>query len=301
MIRAAVEQNVRGARGPRVIDRRARSAETRFVMPTYKSGRCARRQPRIKNVACYSGLPDGARRETTGQLLECDGGGRDEHAGVGSETKRLLRCSVTALQHVIVRERWHKRDYVDALIGRRDALEALDRDKRDHLDGLERFLADEDRVIASLRADIERAHDAYEAQNRRRRAASVGDGDGGELGRATAATRRRSGHGQALLEAVDEFASFCDHVAALARTRDVAGRAAATVDALRADVRALAADVGRAVAETVADARPPAKADVVRMVARQLEDVRRYVGGLGDLTAIVDQLQVSRFEFWIVV
>lgn len=229
--------------------------------------------------------------------LECDsvGGGRDEHAGVGSETKRLLRCSVTALQHVIVRERWHKRDYVDALIGRRDALEALDRDKREHLDGLERFLADEDRVIASLRADIEREHNACEAQNRRRQVVRVGDDDVG--GRASAAVRRRSGYGQALLEAVDEFASFCDHVAALVRTRDAAGCTAATVDALRDDVRALAADVGRAVAETVADARPPTKADVVNMVARQLGNVRRYVGGLDDLTAIVNRLQVSLSNF----
>lgn len=245
---------------------------------------------RSRRGSCYSGFLDGARRDTTRQLEYDGGGGRDEHAaGVGSETKRLLRCSVTALQHVIVRERWHKRDYVDALIGRRDALEALDRDKREHLDGLERFLADEDRVIATLRADIERAHDACEAQNRRRRAVYVGGGGGDET---AVATRRRSGHGRALLEAVDEFASFCDHVAALVRARDAAGRVDATVDALRADVRALAADVGRAVAETVADARPPTRADVVRMVARQLEDVRRYVDGLDDLTAIVDRLQV---------
>lgn len=78
----------------------------------------------------------------------------------------MLRVGVLALQDVIGDERSRRLEYVADLHRRLDGLRGLNRAKTDQVADLERLLADEDWVIESLRADVEREHGAYETRKR---------------------------------------------------------------------------------------------------------------------------------------
>lgn len=61
-----------------------------------------------------------------------------------------------------VREKTYRSECLVKLTNYLDGLRRLDRSKGEHLENLERFLAEEERVIETLRTDIENAHTAYE-------------------------------------------------------------------------------------------------------------------------------------------
>lgn len=82
-------------------------------------------------------------------------------------TGRVLQSGVRTLQAAIVRERSHRREYVDGLTRYMHELSQLDEAKEKMLDGLERMQAGVDGVVDALRADVERAHGEYEERKRR--------------------------------------------------------------------------------------------------------------------------------------
>lgn len=179
------------------------------------------------------------------------------------DTKRMLRVGVRTLQDVIVRERHVRREYLANVAGHVDGLRLLDRAKAEHVDDLERFVAEEDRVIGSLRAAAERAHGAYEAL-RAGFYGSFGDSGGGCPVPA------------ALSHAVDRFASLCHRVAVGHAAGDAIG---ALAEAMRDDVLALRDGVRRAfTGPPVDDADDEDDGDdvccgtAVAMVSRTLRD-----------------------------
>ncbi|XP_025425548.1 uncharacterized protein LOC112694322 [Sipha flava] len=145
------------------------------------------------------------------------------------DTKAMLRVGVRTLQDVIVRERHVRRDYVANVTGHVDGLRRLDRAKAEYADDLERFVAEEDRVIGTLRAAAERMHGAYEAL----RADFYGSFGGGCPVPA------------ALSHAVDRFASLC-HRVAVGHAAD--STISALAEAMLDDVLALRDGVRRAFA-----------------------------------------------------
>lgn len=82
-------------------------------------------------------------------------------------TGRVLHAGVRTLQSAIVRERSHRREYVDGLMRYMRELDKLDESKEELLDGLERMRAGVDGTVDALRADVERAHGQYEERKRR--------------------------------------------------------------------------------------------------------------------------------------
>lgn len=155
----------------------------------------------------------------------------------------MLRVGVRTLQDVIVRERHVRREYVANVAGHVDALRRLDRAKAGHADDLERFVAEEDRVIGSLRAAAERVHGAYEALRAGFYGSFMGDGGTGGGGCPVPAVLSR---------AVDRFASLC-HRVAVGHAADGGEEIGALAETMRDDVLALRDGVKRAFAGPPAD------------------------------------------------
>lgn len=61
-------------------------------------------------------------------------------------------------------EKAHQYECLVKLTNYLDGLRRLDQSKSEHLENLERFLAEENRLIETLRTDVESAHAAYETQ-----------------------------------------------------------------------------------------------------------------------------------------
>lgn len=148
----------------------------------------------------------------------------------------MLRASISSLQEAIVRERTLRCEYVANVTKYADECRDLDRAKDDHIVSLQLMLADEDRVIAKLRADIEGEYEAYETLRRRFYSLYTDQrcGDGGGLARAVAGRLERCCD-----NAADNVSRHVDDGAAATTVRDI-------VASLRAGVRALAADAASA-------------------------------------------------------
>lgn len=82
-------------------------------------------------------------------------------------TGRVLHAGVRTLQSAIVRERSHRREYVDCLVRYMRELDKLDESKEELLEGLERMRAGVDSTVDTLRMDVERAHGQYEERKKR--------------------------------------------------------------------------------------------------------------------------------------
>jgi len=82
-------------------------------------------------------------------------------------TGRVLHAGVRKLQSAIVRERSHRREYVDGLVRYMRELDKLDESKEEVLEGLERMRAGVDGTVDDLRMDVEQAHVQYEERKKR--------------------------------------------------------------------------------------------------------------------------------------
>lgn len=129
---------------------------------------------------------------------------------------------------MIARERPHGQECVAYLTRYATGLRRLDRAKEEHISDLERFLAEEERVIALLRTDIEREHDVYAALRQQFCRSFAEQGPEADTGRLS----------DAVSHALREFRAVCD------RAAEATGTASAADDACRATVDALFSDVG---------------------------------------------------------
>ncbi|VVC42530.1 Hypothetical protein CINCED_3A019028 [Cinara cedri] len=170
------------------------------------------------------------------------------------DIKGLLHVSINVLQNIIVHDRSNRQEYIINLTKYLNELNHLDHAKEAHIKNLESFLSEEERVIESLRTDIEIVNSIYETQKQYFYKFYLE-----EFGPSV------------LLETIGKFKSLCD------KSLEIVLQNVESEDTIKMVVETLCFNIHSLTAEIelldILDCAGQSKTEIITTVTRQLEDI----------------------------